>query len=84
MYLHTHSHSHTHTHTHSCGEQASSYPSCNSTLTGFPGNGTISGSDVRQEVGVSYPLYVNFLAMAGFSILYRVLAYLSLRFLHRP
>lgn len=68
----------------SCSEEASSYPSCNSTLTGYPGNGTISGSDVLQEIGVSYPLYINFLAMAGFSLLYRVLAYLSLRFLHRP
>ena len=70
---------------HSCSEEASSFPSCNTTLSGFPGNGTISGSDVlRHEFGGVYPLYVCFLAMLGFSVAYRLLAYCSLRFLHRP
>jgi hypothetical protein len=69
---------------HSCSEVASSFPSCNTTLTGAPfENGTITGSDVIREYGGVYPLYVCFLAMLGFSLLYRLLAYLSLRFLHR-
>ena len=76
----------------SCNEVASSFPSCNSTLIGsygFPGNGTIegdmiiTGADVIREYGGVYPLYVCFLAMVGFSLLYRLLAYLSLRYLHR-
>ena len=74
----------THTHTHSCNTEASSYPSCNTTLTGLYGNGTISGPDVLREFGGVYPLWGSFLALLGFSLLYRLLAYLSLRFLNRP
>ena len=64
---------------------ASSFPSCNTTLSGFPGNESviITGADVIREYGGVYPLYVCFLAMLGFSLLYRLLAYLSLRYLHR-
>ena len=78
----------------SCNEVASSYPSCNATtvLAGYHGSGSggspgdggvITGADVIREYGGVYPLYVCFLAMLGFSVLYRLLAYLSLRHLHR-
>jgi ABC-type multidrug transport system permease subunit len=77
-----------------CNEVASSYPSCNATtvLAGYHGSGSggspgdggvITGADVIREYGGVYPLYVCFLAMLGFSVLYRLLAYLSLRHLHR-
>ena len=77
----------------SCSEVASSFPSCNITaLTGYHGSGSgdspgdvgiITGADVIREYGGVYPLYTCFLALLGFSVLYRLLAYLSLRYLHR-
>lgn len=68
----------------SCREEASKFPSCNSTRAEFPDNMTISGSDVLRELGGVYPLHICFLVLLVFSLVFRVLAYLSLRFLHRP
>ena len=43
----------------------------------------IPGTDVREVLDVDLPLYANVAALVGFALLYRLLAYLSLRFLNR-
>ena len=83
-HTYTYIHSLIHTTPHSCSISESSYAACNSTLDDAAGNLTISGSDVLTGLGGVYPLYICFLAMMTFIVVCRVLAYLSLRFLHRP
>ena len=46
-------------------------------------NATIIGLDVLQELSVTKPLYINFVALFTFGIGFRILGYLALRFLHR-
>ncbi len=48
------------------------------------GNATISGTDILDSLGVDTPLYANILVLIGIAVITRCLAYLSLRYLHRP
>ena len=68
---------------HSCGSD-SSYAICNTTLSGEAGNVTIPGTHVFSQFARVHPLYVCIVAMICFSLTFRTLAYLALRFLHRP
>ncbi len=47
-------------------------------------NATISGTDILDGLGVDTPLYANILILIGIALFTRYLAYLSLRYLHRP
>ena len=85
--MYTHIHTHTHTHTHSCSEGASSYISCNTTdqtISSANETFSISGPDIIEGLGGANPLYVCFLAVLGFTVVFRTLTYLSLKFLHKP
>ncbi len=48
------------------------------------GNATISGTDILDGLGVDTPFYANVLVLIGIALFVRCLAYLSLRYLHRP
>lgn len=58
--------------------ELSSYASCSEA------NSTISGLDVLDQLnGNEVPMYGNFIALFVLGVMFRFLAYLSLRFLHR-
>lgn len=64
-----------------CNTEASNYAVCNSTLAT---NATmIPGTDVQEMLDVDLPVYANIAVLVGFGLFYRLLAYLSLRFLNR-
>ena len=71
---------------YSCNEDASSYTVCGTNATGIDSiNGTqmIPGTDVLQQLDVTLPFYAIYLMMAGIGVIFRILAYFALRFLHR-
>ena len=45
---------------------------------------TIPGTAVLEELNVTTPLYLNFVALFAFGIGFRILGYIALRILHRP
>lgn len=69
--------------TFSCNpSHLSSYSSCN--VTDSAENGTISGLDVLEQLNANeLPVYINFIALFALALIFRILAYFSLRFLHR-
>ena len=75
----------------SCNEDSSSYIICsanNSTGVMSEGamNGTqpmIPGTDVLQQLDVTLPFYAMYLLLIGSGLIYRILAYFALRYLHR-
>ena len=81
LHTHTHTHTLTHSHTHSCSTTASAYAVCNVTDVA---NATIPGTAVLEQLNVTLPLYLNILALVLIGLGLRVLAYLALRFMHRP
>ena len=62
-------------------EDIDEYQFCNTTLF----NATISGDQVLTAEGGQYPFswYISLFVIVGYGILFRVVAYLALRFLHR-
>ena len=49
-------------------------------------NGTellIPGTDVLQQLDVTLPFYATYLLLIGSGLIYRLLAYFALRYLHR-
>ena len=49
-------------------------------------NGTellIPGTDVLQQLDVTLPFYAMYLLLIGSGLIYRLLAYFALRYLHR-
>lgn len=62
----------------SCAPLDSSYAGCRN-------NGTIiQGSEVLQKLNVSRTVGENIAALLLFIVVFRVLTYLALRFLHKP
>lgn len=62
----------------SCQEVDSSYAACRN-------NGTaIEGSDILEKLNVARPAAVNIAALLLFNVMFRILAYLSLRYVHKP
>ena len=47
-------------------------------------NATIPGTAVLEQLEVTLPLYLNILVLVVISLTFRILAYLALRFMHRP
>ena len=76
---------------HRCNEESSSYLICsanNSTgmMSDVAINGTqpmIPGTDVLEQLGVTLPFYGMYLLLIGSGLIYRILAYFALRYLHR-
>lgn len=66
---------------HSCAADASSYLGCN--ITDSFANATISGPEVLDQLKVTTPFYANVLILVVFTLGFRALAYLALRYLHR-
>ena len=75
-----------------CNEESSSYLVCSSNnSTGMMSdvgaiNGTqpmIPGTDVLDQLGVTLPFYGMYLLLIGSGLIYRILAYFALRYLHR-
>ena len=74
-----------------CNEESSSYLICsanNSTgmMSDVAINGTqpmIPGTDVLEQLGVTLPFYSMYLLLIGSGLIYRILAYFALRYLHR-
>ena len=63
---------------YSCQEVDSSYGACRN-------NGTaIEGSDILEKLNVARPAAVNIAALFVFNVMFRILAYLSLRYVHKP
>ena len=62
----------------SCQEVDSSYAACKN-------NGTaIEGSDILEKLNVARSAGANIAALFVFNVMFRVLAYLSLRYVHKP
>ena len=81
-------------HVHRCNEGASSYAVCgmNATMdynaTSNSNNMTqsplfIPGTDVLEQLDVTIPFYGLYLLLIAVGLVFRVLAYFALRFLHR-
>ena len=79
-------------HMHRCNEGASSYAVCgmNATMAGVDSatdtsNVTllIPGTDILEQLDVTLPLYATYLVMVAIGVVFRILAYFALRFLHR-
>ena len=77
---------------HRCNEGASSYAVCgmNATMAGLDSatdtsNVTqlIPGTDILEQLDVTLPLYATYLVMVAIGVVFRILAYFALRFLHR-
>ena len=62
----------------SCSELDSSYAACRNNGTAIP------GSEVLEKLNVSRTVGENVAVLLLFIVLFRVLTYLSLRFLHKP
>jgi len=62
----------------SCQEVDSSYAACRN-------NGTaIEGSDIIEKLNVARPAVVNIAVLFLFNVFFRIMAYLSLRYVHKP
>ena len=77
-----------------CNEESSSYLVCsaanNSTGMMMPEDVAINetqpmipGTDVLDQLGVTLPFYGMYLLLIGSGLIYRILAYFALRYLHR-
>lgn len=61
----------------------SEYAVCTNSNSSFL-NATISGTDVLETLNVGTPFYANMLILILFAVVIRYIAYLALRYLHRP
>ena len=77
-----------------CNEESSSYLICSANANNSTSmmsdvgaiNGTqpmIRGTDVLDQLGATLPFYSMYLLLIGSGLIYRILAYFALRYLHR-
>jgi hypothetical protein len=61
----------------------SQYAACNFNLNDSLVNATVSGAEVFETIAFPLPWYGNILISAGWGVLFRILGYFALRFLHQ-
>ena len=71
-----------------CNADASSYVVCGNATSVGMGNSTdslmlIPGTDVLELLEVRLPFYINYPLLIIIGVIFRILAYFALRFLHR-
>lgn len=59
------------------------YDACTFSNDTAVSNATVSGAEVFQSTAYPLPWYGNILVVIGYGVMFRLVAYLALRFLHQ-